>query len=76
MSAAAQSSPVVQGGPGMKTRAAAVSVVVALGALAGYAVFSGPTRVSVSVPVKLAPSVNKPAPPVQTEPEGQGGGND
>lgn len=62
-------------GPALRTRVAAVAVVLALAGLAAYALFSGPTTVSVpstSAP-KSAPA--KVAPPAEDQfPEGREGG--
>ena len=71
------SSPPVAGseGPSLSLRITAVLVVVALAALAGYTVFSGPTRVSVSGPQIAAPSQSAP-PASQREPDREGGGRD
>ena len=59
----------------MSTRVAAVVVVLALAGLAAYAMFSGPTVVSVpsNGPAKTAPS--KVPPPAEDQfPEGREGG--
>ncbi len=61
-----------RGGPSLRTRIAAVAVVVALAALAAYALFSGPTTVPVSAPSKAAPTRQAP-PRFQGEPEREGG---
>ena len=59
---AAATAPVEEG-PSLTIRVAAVTVVLALAALAYYAVFAGPTtvRVSVSQPAKSAPARTAPA---------------
>lgn len=69
---------VVQTGPRLRTRVAAVAVLIALAVLASYAMFSGPTRVSLggssSAAPKTAPSPAPSQPPAEGgEPEGGGG---
>ncbi len=72
MSAAAASVP-GDGQPTLRTKIAAVAVVIALGALAAFAVFSPPTTVKVGgSPAKSAPAA-QPAPATGGEPEGEGG---
>lgn len=76
MSATSSSPPMaISEGPSLSVRIAAVLVVIALAALAGYTVFSGPTRVSVGGPQIAAPSHSAP-PASQQEPEGEGGVGD
>lgn len=76
MSANSSSPPVARSeGPSLSLRITAVLVVVALAALAGYTVFSGPTRVTVGGPQIAAPSHSAP-PASQREPEREGGGGD
>lgn len=72
MSAAgtAKQAPVLVGGPSLRARVAAVAVLIALGALAYYAMFSGPTKVPVSAPATGTNHAAKQAP--QGEP-GEGG---
>lgn len=54
------SAPVAEG-PSLSTRIAAVAVLIALAALAAYAMFSGPTTISVKSPTKAVPSRTAPA---------------
>ena len=54
--------------PRLRTRIAAIAVVVALGGLAGYTLFSGPTTVPVQGPAQAAPARTVP-PQEQREPE-------
>ena len=54
--------------PSLQTKIAAVAVVIALGALAAYTLFSGPTVVPLNGPLKAAPTLTIP----QGEP-GEGG---
>lgn len=76
MSTAATSRVALDGsGPTLRTKVAAVVVVLALAGLAAYAMFSGPTTVPVpsNGAAKTAPS--KSAPPAEDQfPEGQEGG--
>ncbi len=62
----------------MGTRLAAVAVLIALAALASYAMFSGPTRVPLGGQSNLAPRTSTPAAPPagEKEPQGEGGGGD
>ncbi len=55
-------------GPSLMTRVAAIVVVIALAALAYYAVFAGPTTVAVKAPAKASPAKSAPAP---VEPAGE-----
>jgi hypothetical protein len=55
---------------GPRTRAAAALVLIALAALAYYALFSGPTTYSVPSSPRAAPA--RTAPPPGEEPEGGG----
>jgi hypothetical protein len=77
MSAAASSQVALDGpGPTLRTRVAAVVVVLALAGLAAYAMFSGPTIAPVpsNGPAKTTP--NKAAPPAEDQsPEGREGGD-
>ena len=76
MSAAGEISAMpVAAGPGLRTRIAAIVVVLALAGLAAYAVFGGPTTVSIQGPVKVAPSRTAPS-EGQAEPEGEGRGGE
>ena len=63
----ASAPPVAPGGAGLKTRLAAAAVMVALAALAAFAVFGGPTRVPTSGGSPAAPAT-------QTAPGDDGGG--
>lgn len=67
MSAAVRSG-VPAGGPSLRARLAAVAVVVALAAVAAFALFSGPTTIPVRAPAKAVPTTTTPA-PAQTEPD-------
>ncbi|MFN8163711.1 MAG: hypothetical protein U0R26_07745 [Solirubrobacterales bacterium] len=60
-------------GPSLKARIAAAAVIVALAVLAAYAVFAGPTWISVQVQSKAPGHAVQPA--GQREPEGVGAGN-
>lgn len=72
MSAAAERiAPLVQDGPSLRARIAAIAVVVALGALAAYAVFGGPTTVPIGTPAKAPTRAVQPA-GVQPQSEGEG----
>lgn len=62
-------------GPGLRTRIAAIAIVLALAGMAAYAVFGGPTTVSVQGPAKVTPSRTAPA-EEQAEPEGEGRGGE
>jgi hypothetical protein len=77
MSTAAASRVALDGpGPALRTRVAAVVVVLALAGLAAYAMVSGPTIAPVpsNGPAKTAPS--KGAPPAEDQsPEGPEGGD-
>jgi hypothetical protein len=63
--------------PRLRTKVAAIAVVVALAALAAYTMFSGPTTVSVPAGggAKAAPAKAAPA-GEEGSPEGEGGGGD
>ena len=77
MSAAAASRPVVEDqGPSLRTRIAAVVVLLALAGLAAYALFSGPTIAPVPAGTEAPKSApTKVAPPTEEQsPEGQEGG--
>ena len=76
MSATSSSPPMaISEGPNLSVRIAAVLVVIALAALAGYTVFSGPTRVSSLVDHRIpAPSRLPPHHKQQEDTEGEGGG--
>ncbi len=63
--------PVAPGGPSLRTKLAALAVLLALATLAYYAVFAGPTTVPVKAP-SSAPS-HLVAPAGAGEP-GEGGG--
>jgi hypothetical protein len=54
------------------TKVCAIAVVVALAALATYAVFAGPTRVSIKAPASTRSAPQAPRP----EPEGEGATGD
>ncbi|MGE5409152.1 MAG: hypothetical protein ACM3NV_11130 [Syntrophothermus sp.] len=76
MSAASTAAAAEDRGPGLRARIAAVAVVVALGALAAYAMFSGPTKVAVPAAGPAAPAAGKAAPAGEEqlpEREGEGG---
>lgn len=64
-------------GPSLRTRIAAVAVVLALAGLAAYAMFSGPTIAPVPAATETPKSApTKVAPPTEEQaPEGQEGGN-
>ncbi len=68
MSTATSASAGAASGPSLRTRIAAIAVVAALGLLAYYAVFSGPTTVPVP-----GPTITSPAPATQAPPPGEGG---
>jgi hypothetical protein len=61
----------VPAGPTLRARICALAVLVALAALATYAVFAGPTTVAVKVPASSPSHATQPAP--GQEP-GEGGG--
>ncbi len=63
----ASAPPVASGGAGLKTRLAAGAVIVALAALAAFAVFGGPTHVP-------ATGGSHAAPATQAPPRDDGGG--
>jgi hypothetical protein len=48
-------------GPSLSIRVAAVTMLIALAALAAYAMFSGPTTISVKGPTNAVPSRTAPA---------------
>lgn len=61
----------------MRTKVAAVMVVLALAGLAGYAMFSGPTVVPAPSNGAATKAPSKGAPPAEEQfPEGQEGGGD
>jgi hypothetical protein len=69
MSAAASERVTVPSGPALRTRIAAVVIVVALAGLAAYALFSGPTKVPApAAPTEAVPGKAKPAAPAGEEP--------
>ncbi len=70
MSTAAQTSASPAFGPRLRTKIAAIVVLIALGCVAYYAVFSGPTTVAVPGPTISAPAQT--APPAG-EPGEEGG---
>ena len=76
MSAASPAAAAEGRGPGLRARIAAVAVLVALGALAAYAMFSGPTKVAVPSAGPGGPAAGKAAPAGEEqlqEREGDGG---
>jgi len=77
MSAAAGSQVALDGsGPTLRTRVAAVVVVLALAGLAAYAMFSGPTIAPAPSNGAAKTTPNKVAPPAEDQsPEGQEGGD-
>lgn len=79
MTPVAQGAAVPQTGPRLRTRVAAVAVLIALAALASYAMFSGPTRVPLGGTSKVAPKTAPSTAPSQPPAEGgeaEGGGGD
>ena len=78
MTAASPTAPATGEAPSLRTKIAAIAVVLALAALAAYTMFSGPT----TVPVPAGGGASKAAPtkaaPAGEEgfPEGEGGGGD
>ncbi len=58
----------------MRTKVAAILVVCALGGLAGYTLFSGPTTVPAKGPVQVTTTQTVPA-PAGEEPEGAESGD-
>jgi hypothetical protein len=74
MSAAAKPTAIVVGeGPSLRSKIAAAAVLLALAALAYYAMFSGPTKVPVSAPAGGAAHPAKQAPRGEPGEEGERG---
>jgi hypothetical protein len=73
MSAAAATTPTLRAGPGLRAKVAAVVVLACLAALAAYAMFSGPTTVSVPTPRQAAPAQTTVPTHADEGPEGGGG---
>jgi hypothetical protein len=63
------------GGPGLRARIAAATVVLALAALAAYTLFSGPTTVPVKAPTAAPARSAPPAGGWEHEREGGGRGD-
>jgi hypothetical protein len=65
-----------ESGPALRTRVAAIVVVLALAGLAAYAMFSGPTIAPAPSNRALKSAPSKAAPPAENEsPEGREGGD-
>ena len=73
MSTVASATPTKRYGASLRTRVAAILVLIGLAAIAAYAMFAGPTTVHLTTTPQAAPAQSAPQEPGEG---GEGGGGD